>query len=352
MSAANPNKAVADAIVGNYIALLGADEVYANIIEFLTANYISARSDRARRFDPAACPWMVDPLLAAGSGRYRICSIVGCTGASKSEMLTQFLIWAIKQSPGDTLFVIQSDADAADYMCARFHTTVKAIECMKSVLPANQDSIRKSAVEFPHMNLWAGGANLNNLQSKSCKYVLADECWLWSPGMLSQAQARTHNRKDSCLIIAGQAGCQFDEHWHIMNRCHQHQWSFTCAQCSHVIPYDYKLLTYETIRTGDNQLDCAAITDSVRLVCPHCRTQYVEGDRHVLTGSYLAVPSNALPENIGFNIPALGVPHIPWSSLVIAKEEARDRMRVGDDSEMKSFKQKSEPRWMRVGQWR
>ena len=333
-----------DSIHDDYVAWLGTNEAYAGIIDWLVGNYVSPKSDRGRRYSPDTCPWMVEPLKAAASGDFRIVSVMAAVGAGKSEMLTQFLCYALARAPGDTALYNQTDEDAKVYMESRFHPVVRAIEALKPLLPQDQDSMRRLALVCPTMTIYASGANESSTQSKSCRYVVVDECWLLGTGLLTEALARTHSRRDGVALIVGQAGLERDEHDHLHNRCNKHEWGWICPGCSALSPYNFKQLIFTVTRTQSDELDRLAIADSVRLQCPMCQALYHEDDRYRLIGQYVKVPSNALPENIGYRISGVGLPHVKWSSIAIQHEEALNRMRVGDVSEMRQFKQKIEAR--------
>lgn len=327
-----------------FAALVGSDDVAANIIEWLTMYYISPKSDRSRTYKPDVCPWFIQPLKDVASGLYRIVSIMGSTGAGKSELICQFLTWAISNKAGDTLLLQATDEDVKDFMESRFLNVIRAMLVLTPILPKNADSIRKGALILPHMSLYASGANLTSVQGKSCRYVICDESWEYGQGIVTEALARLHSRRDGVALIVGQAGIENDEHYFLHEKTNKHEWSWLCPDCGGVHPYRFKQLAYTIARTRENDLDRLAIAESVRLKCPNpkCQALFHEDDRHRLVGTYSKVSSNALPENIGYKVSAIGLPHVKWSSLAIQHEEAKDRMRVGDVSEMRAFKQKVE----------
>ena len=322
-------------------------EVYESIIQWLEANYFNPKSDRSKHYDRTIAPWFTPILESIESGQYNFISVLGAIGTGKSELITQALAWSIGLCPGDTLLVGQTDQDAADYCESRLYPVLQSIAALKDILPANDDNKRRLALIIPGlMNLYMAGGNVNSLQSKSVRRVFVDEAWLLASGMLTYAIGRTHNRKDGLVLVAGQAGIVSDEHWHFHQKTQRNVWSWTCPQCSRVHTWDFKQqVVYEVARTQTNALDRQAIKESCAIDCPHCHTKFQEQDRKHLIGSYTPVPSNALDNAIGFKVSALGIPHVQLHDIVIRHEEAVDRLRLGDNSEIKSWKQQVACDW-------
>ena len=131
-------------------------------------------------------------MRAFASGDYRVISFVGPTGAGKTTFIEILSAYIIAQDPGPSLFVGQSDDDIADWAEERLMPMLDAITAVRVLMPQNRHKKRKTEIAFPHMMLRLGGANLNTLQSKSCRFVVLDEVWLFGAGMVKEAFARLH----------------------------------------------------------------------------------------------------------------------------------------------------------------
>lgn len=334
-------------------ALADGGEVYENILEFLEANMRFPSSDRSKRFRRETSPWLNDILMSIESGRFHTISLLGAVGSGKTALIECFLVWMFSQAPGDTLLVCQSDSDAQDFCETRLWRSFEACPALQPLLSGlAADSRRKMALISPVCNVWATGGNENSLQGRSCRYLVSDESWLLASGMLTEAIARTHSRKDRLSLITGQGGTKFDEHWHVHERCGQNDWAWKCPNCGSVSVYDFHQLAFEVVKNARNEMDRLATAATVRLVCSSCQTAFLDKPdvRAQLQGLYVPVESNPMPGAILYRVPSVALPHVRWSDLVLQHEDAVERMRQGDNSEIRAFKQKVEAKfWDDIG---
>ena len=149
------------------------------VLDWAEANVRFPASDRASRFDRNVAPWMNEPLLAATDDETTQLFIRAATGAGKTTFMETLACFIVAQKPGPTLFVGQTDDMVKDWTESRLLPIFRECEPVHALFPEDRHSLRKTTILFPHMVLFAGGANITNLQEKSMRYCIGDEVWRW-----------------------------------------------------------------------------------------------------------------------------------------------------------------------------
>jgi hypothetical protein len=314
------------------------------ILEWAEENIRYPHSDRSYRFRRDVSYWLNWPLEAITSGFWRVVSIMAPTGGSKTTLLETLVSYIVAVDPGATLIVGQSDVDVSDFAEVRLMPMLNSIESVVALLPESRHQKRKTEIIFPHMPLYLGGANLNTLQSKSCRWVILDEVWLMKRSMVREAMGRTHDRENSVVLALGQAGVVNDEHDRLHESCAKHEYGWTCPECSTWNNYSFRHLKYENTRNEHGVWDWRGLAESVRMDCPKCETQFTdtEDNRRLLSasGTYRPLPCNPVPGRLAVHYHAAAVWWIAWSTLVIEFVQANARKKEGDYEPLRQWIQK------------
>lgn len=346
-----PDKRQKEALV-RHIHSLCASGVRKDILEWSEANVCFPHSDRATTFRRDFAPWLNFPLQEFASGKYRVISFVGPTGMGKTTLLELICSYAIAQDPGTMLIVGQSDEDAGDWAETRLMPMLDQMPATKALMPQNRHARRKSEIIFPHMPLFIGGANLNTLQSRSCRYVLLDETWCFKQGLVEEARARLHDRANGVLLCMGQAGVKGDEHDKIHETCTQYEYNWQCPNCQGFNPYNCEpsQLRYDETRNEKGEWNWPALISSVRLRCGLCEAEFADTEfnrkRLAANGQYRPTGiGNAWPDRLGLHLSVPAIHWIRWSDIVLQLVKAKERMLLGDSSDLRKFTQKREARF-------
>jgi phage terminase large subunit GpA-like protein len=139
------------------------------ILDWASDHVSFPNSDRASRFDPSVAPWLNAPLLAASDDETTQVFLRAPTGGGKTTLMETLACFIVAQKPGPTLFVGQTDDMVKDWTESRLLPIFNECQPVKDLFPEDRHALRKTTILFPHMVLFAGGANMTNLQEKSMR---------------------------------------------------------------------------------------------------------------------------------------------------------------------------------------
>ncbi|NDC96275.1 hypothetical protein EB077_13295, partial [bacterium] len=161
------------------------------------------------------------------------------------------------------------------------------------------------------MTLWVLGAhNKTNLQRRSIRWLIGDECWRWPTGHMAEAEARVtaFGWLGKCLFMS-QGGHQDDDMTkrHLMTD--QREWMFACPECGARQPYQWEQIKWSADARTEQGWDYAAVRASTVMLCATCQAEFPDDDRTRKrlnqAGCYVRQNPTASPENVGFHWNAL-----------------------------------------------
>lgn len=321
------------------------------VAEWAAEHVSIPNSARSSKFDPAASPWLAEPLEFFADNTVREQVLILPTGAGKTTLFDVAIPYIIAEAPGSILLSMQTDPDAKEHMEDRLLPILKACEPIAPMLASvDRHAKRKDAVLLPHMSLFVGGANKANFQRKSVRYVFLDEAWLIKHGLIEEARARTHSRWNARTIIVSQGGDQLvalqnerrDSELHAAwLRSDRREFSMVCPTCSEVSKWDWKNLKYEIAHREDGTVDELAVAQSAQYECPACSTRYEDRPevRRELSMSSRYVVTNpaGMPGHHGWHAPAMALFHERWGDLVLGWTRAQRSLSHGDSEPLKIF---------------
>jgi hypothetical protein len=307
-------------------------------------NVVLPHSARATLFDRATAPWLNAIVGAFASGRNRQIAVRAPVGGGKTTLLELLVTYVVAEAPGGMLLVGQSDDMAKDFAETRLLPVLQRCDKTARLFPKDRHQKRKTSILFSHMPLFIAGANLSSLQEKSMRYVWMDEIWRWRPGMIGEAQRRTHDRWNSVVIGVSQGWDADHDADAFFNAGELWSWGSDCKGCGKWIRMTWLNIRWDEAQREDGTPDWEAIAKSARHVCPECGLETrdtAQGRREMAQlGGYQRQPSNGLQGAISFHYSALAVYWIPWGTLVVEWVKAQILKRAGDLSALRQFIQK------------
>lgn len=273
-------------------------------------------------------------------------------GGGKTTAIEGAIQWKMANDPCNTLVIGQKDDTAERWMETRFLPSVRKNDELKEKLPSakgkDRHKLRKTTVIFNDgFYLEAGGSAESNLQEKSMPLVIFDEAWKTSqhPGRIQQGKQRTHDKWNSLILFAGQAGethndperddayCDLYREW---RKTDQRTFCFECPECQTVQPFKWERMKWEKTEIEGYGTDWTKTGETVRMTCcnQECNAEFPDDikTRRILSesGRYMPMNHHAEKGYVGFHANALCYWRIPWVKMVQQFDEAMDAKYRGD----------------------
>ena len=217
---------------------------------------------------------LIAPLEAMANDTVRRVSIRKATQTGGTLLADLYVPWTFEHRPGPVLWLMQKEEVARDHAETRVGKLIReGIKSIAHLLPEDLHKMRLQEIILRHgVPFYMRGPSLANTQSKSIRHLILDECWLYKPGVLAQAEARVEAFEKvgtSKIIEISQGsvvGDQFDES---CEKAEQHHWQVPCVHCNQLQPL---LLEERTPGTGKRiyRMTWNESGSEVRLVCRHC----------------------------------------------------------------------------------
>jgi phage terminase large subunit GpA-like protein len=313
------------------------------ILDWAERHVTFPHSDRAKRFSRKQAPWLNDILEAATDNDTREIILMAPVGSGKTTLFETLAPWIVAREPGASMFVLQSDTDATDWSETRLRRVLEECEPIAPLWPKNRHLKRKAAILFPHMPLFVNGANINNLQSKSLRWCIGDEVWLWKPGLVGEFRRRTHDRWNSKRIFVGQAGDAEDEFSAAFDASTRHEFQWECPHCQARQPWEWKQMKYEKHLTKTGEIDWHRLAKSVHMECAGCGEKFEDKPevrrRICNSGRYIKI-GDGMVGVMGYTLPSMPVWWISWATLVEEWVKAAAEEKRGNLGPLRQFMQK------------
>ncbi len=278
--------------------------------------------------------------------KIRIVSIIASIQSGKTSVGELGLCHIIANNPGPTLWLDQTDDDAKDQSESRIQKLFDECPPVRALYPANRHKKRNNTIHFSNgMTLWVLGANnKTNLQRRSIRWLIMDECWRAPTGHMAEAEARVtaFGWLGKCLFMS-QGGEEDDDTHRKHETTDMRVWTFACPHCHHRQPWKWEQIEWsKDARDEDGQWDFQRVRETTTMTCASCNHIFEDGDRTRrelnLTGRYVATNPNASKENAGFHWNSLC--SMSWGRLAELYLRAKAAARKGDVSLIQQFYQK------------
>lgn len=276
-------------------------------------------------------------LRACQRAGVRTVVLICSAQSAKTQSVQFYLIWKIKNSPGPTIWYIDTSESARLFSQTRLWNDLHGCDLIAEELPKNRHMKKWSLMQLTSMNLYVLGANAKrNRERISAETVLCDERRNYPKGAMASIRNRYKTFRNSKEISFTTAGAQFDEVHQAFLFGSQTFFHWACLSCGHRQPFRFgrgKTTMFPTERAcggviwEDNRLthpsehvwNIAEVRKTVRYECenPACKRHYYTHEKPALLATMTeennwgAVQTNLLasPENISVYWNEL---YMPW----------------------------------------
>jgi phage terminase large subunit GpA-like protein len=315
------------------------------------------RSTDANTFRPEYTPWWPEPMREIRDNANKVICVTTPVGSGKSTMIEAMVCNILDGDPGPMLITGQTDEDIRDWAETGLWPSLKACEPIQNRLPTARGQWRKMELIIPRSPIHLTGANISGLQSKSERWILGDEAWMWKPGLAGEFLKRLHRRWNGRAVLLGQAGflqtAEGDEKerewwWErevvgddfslLHYQGEQREWCFRCPECGEVQPYLLSQLKMPEEGT------IAERAQEVVYECKVCHATFSDDvkNRRTLAESarYQKMREAILPGHVSFHLNALALWRSPWSEIALEYLVAEEAQKKGQTLKMQQFTQK------------
>lgn len=312
------------------------------------------------QFDVARSKFLIEPFNALKNHSIRQVNIMASPRCCKTLLGEIFMLHFIASNQGTFLW-LQSSDEMIDRM-----SDLRMLPLMKSCKPVsdmisstNRFATTKRKVVFPHMTCFFTSAKLRSLQSIGYKAIVADECWLYDAGYISEARARLGDfQSTSKFLLLSQGDIEGDDWSKEFQDAPIWEWGFVCANCKtpQVLSFNTKREdgTYGGIIWDKNDITCkdgvwnyqeTAKTTRLECINPNCKHQYPDQPqvRRYLNdnGLYINTKKDGNPKRISYRWNALANMEIPFADLCVEYLQAKDALSLeGNKIRLQEFYQK------------
>jgi phage terminase large subunit GpA-like protein len=198
----------------------------------------------------------------------------------KSLILKLLALYNIVTDPSPILFLADTSANSEDFCDTSLTPMIKQNQVFNGLISTSAGANMKETKIFTNgAILWNRGAsNLKNLQRRSVKLLLADECWLYPQGHIEEAVKRTTRfiGDGGRAVLVSQAGEVDGEFNNYYEQTNQQEFTWKCPCCGNYNPYGLDMVKWDTEAvTEEGNIDYEAVQNSLVYTCKHCSSEWL-----------------------------------------------------------------------------
>lgn len=313
-----------------------------------------------KEIDPSAeWPWIAEPLEFMDRHRAATFLLKASVQSYKSTAAELFNARQIAVNPGRALWYFPTEKAGKDFAQDKWKKLVESCAPIQRVLYDSPHKNTTLAIDLPFGHFRMCSANVDmDRNSKSARDITCDELWEFEKGWLADIKARYTSYEHEYRLIIPSSGedvgsdmhdiwCESDQRtWH--NRCpHCHADFIPGFRFRHELdrPGGLRFDRSEKVFHADGTINSVAFDATVRLQCPHCRTDFAYTpalQRHLqqpINGArHLPLNPRAKPSVYAWNWNALV--NLSWLTLADMQLKAELALSRGDHSDIENFVRK------------
>lgn len=302
-------------------------------------------SPLGRNFKSWLTPWLKLPMEAYASNDTEELTAMCCVQGCKTTFILGCMMWACSVQPGPMLYTAQTDPDAQKFAKERAWPALLALGIGGQLdIPDERTKRSTCYLSLPVGWIELQGANLNNLSSKTVRWVNNDELHLWKKGLLSESRKRATKywNKRICNASTGaEVGSDLDESFEAGTK---EEWHLACPSCGELnLPKFERLKWSKDCKLAAGGYDFQKVMDTTRFECVHCKELF----EHTATfskiandgGQYIQTNPNPRPKHRSFRWNALCLPptEVSWGQLAVEFLVAMIASAQGNDVPLRKF---------------
>jgi len=315
-----------------------------DVVDWMAANVTAIPgSPFSGPYNPERYPWVAAALRITTDPSVSLCLILASIQSGKTLTLGLTTCHIASRQPGPTLVLQDNDQNARDFNLITLRPLWDNCPAVKDRLVPELD--RSSTILFDRMTCWVLGAhNDKNLQRRSIRWLIGDECWLWPKGHMAEASARVTAfgwmGKRIFASQGGIAGDDFDLAWQSTDR---RDWHFRCPKCDSLQPWVWEQVRFPEDAKSTAGWDKLKVAKGTTYECVSCRERLPDTNGTRITanerGEFIATGPASISGHVGLHWNSLA--QMSWGELGVMMLEASEAAeQYGDNAPRRIFKQK------------
>ena len=299
------------------------------------------------RLDLTRTPFLIEPLRGATACNTSLCVMQFPVQFGKSLILKLLALYQIATDPAPILFLTDTPANSEDFCDTSLIPMIKQNAYFQGLISSSAGANMKETKIFNNgAILWNRGAsNIKNLQRRSVKLLLADECWLYPQTHLEEAIKRITRFSDDGgrAVLVSQAGEMDGEFSQYFQNTTRMEYMWRCTECDNMNAYGLDMVTWDdTIRDESDTIDIQATLNTLSYICPHCGRTFAATKENLSklnkNSQWIAQNESADPRHVGYHTSAFCF--MDASSLLSEFLQAKNAAHDGDFNKLRIFYQK------------
>lgn len=225
-------------------------------------------------------PFLIEPLVQTMNSYTTLSVMQFPVQMGKSLILKLLALYTIQTDPSPVLFLADTPANSEDFCDTSLTPMLKQNRIFDGLISTAHGANMKETKIFNNgAILWNRGAsNLKNLQRRSVKLLLADECWLYPQGHIEEAVKRTTRflGEGGRAVLVSQAGDVGGELSNYFERTNQQEYKWVCSHCNSHNPYNLSMVKWDNNATDEEgNIDFEGVKNSLTYTCPNCNSEWL-----------------------------------------------------------------------------
>lgn len=291
-------------------------------------------------------PFLIEPLRQTMNSDTMLSVMQLPVQFGKSLILKLLALYNIVTDPSPILFLADTPANSQDFCDTSLTPMIKQNKIFDGLLSSSTGANMKETKIFNNGSiLWNRGAsNLKNLQRRSVKLLLADECWLYPNGHIEEAVKRItrFQGEGGRAVLVSQAGEVGGELNNYFDQTNQQEYKWICPHCNNYNAYNLDMVKWDYSITDEGDIDFSKVKETLRYQCPFCQSEWNATKKQLeeFNKSSIWIPQNETAQSgyLGFHTTAFCF--LDAFSLITELLNAKSRAKDGDFSQLKIFHQK------------
>lgn len=257
-----------------------------------------------------------------------------------------YVPWTLDNWPGPIMWNWHTDPIAKQHAEVRAMPVIRGVNRLARLWPDDRHASRKNEVVFKNgVPLYIQGPAAGNLQGKSIRYLINDECWQWIPGRLREALARVtqYKKNGTSKVLNISQGGEVGDDWHkLCSEGDFFQWEVPCPHCG-----AHQVLKMEEADPKEDgkkiyRMKWDKDGGNIWYECEHCLKPILDGDATKAAfnsgGRYRQTRVGKDRETVTFQWNSLI--WLPWAGLVKEYRACLEAKKAGALHPLKAFVQK------------